>query len=276
MLRQIARSILPKILPSLWTRLRTLNLNQTIKTFVPRTVEHTYGGIKLCIELRDPLAEDWYDRNWEELAEIAFLKSKRLREGARVFDLGAHYGVVALMLAEVVGSTGQVIAVEGTPHNAAAAERNRQLNGASQLTVVQGAISDKPGELEFCADFNGTAVIGNARNKIKVPAFTVDDLSKKYGYPDVLFFDIEGFEVRALQGAANTLLRKPDCFIEVHVGVGLEDAGGSVAKLVSFFPTKDYELLMLDPEINDAWQLAPFDENSELVKRRFYLLATER
>jgi hypothetical protein len=42
--------------------------------------------------------------------------------------------------------------------------------------------------------------------------------------PDILFIDVEGFEVHALKGATHTLQGRPDCFIEVHVGCGLRNS----------------------------------------------------
>ncbi|HMB05310.1 MAG TPA: FkbM family methyltransferase [Isosphaeraceae bacterium] len=57
------------------------------------------------------------------------------------------------------------------------------------------AIVDRPGELEVTTDLNAhfsnrTSTITTAR----VRAVTVDDLADKYGPPDVLFIDIEGYE----------------------------------------------------------------------------------
>ena len=43
----------------------------------------------------------------------------------RVFDLGAHQGVVALMLSRVVGPEGLVVAVEANSSQPRVAERNR-------------------------------------------------------------------------------------------------------------------------------------------------------
>ena len=38
-----------------------------------------------------------------------------------------------------------------------------------------------------------------------VQAITIDGLAKKFGSPDVLFLDIEGYEIAARRGAQETL-----------------------------------------------------------------------
>jgi len=45
--------------------------------------------------------------------------------------------------------------------------------------------------------------------------------------PNVLFIDIEGYEIPALLGATETFCTTPDSFVEVHAGVGLERFRGT-------------------------------------------------
>src|SRR5438094_809548 len=133
-LRNIARRLVPQ---PLWTKLRLMRIRRGIAKYPARDVTHTYGGVPLKVHLADPLGAGWYDHDWDELPELAFLsRSGRLGHAARVFDLGAHQGVVALMLGNIVGPQGGVIALEANEHNARVAERNRLLNNAQQITVL--------------------------------------------------------------------------------------------------------------------------------------------
>ncbi len=59
----------------------------------------------MTVSLEDGLAQGWYDYDWPEVPEITLLGKNSLKPGAKVFDIGAHQGVVALMLAKIVGST---------------------------------------------------------------------------------------------------------------------------------------------------------------------------
>jgi hypothetical protein len=66
-----------------------------------RVVHHRYGGHELAISLEDPVADEWYDHDWPLPHELARLRASRLVPGARVFEIGAHQGIVALMLARL-------------------------------------------------------------------------------------------------------------------------------------------------------------------------------
>jgi FkbM family methyltransferase len=241
MLKRMIKRAIPG---PLWWRLRLAWHWWRRRKYRSRTVTHAYGDTRLQVHLADALAEGWYDHDWAGPPEFVKLRQQgALRKGARVFDLGAHQGVVALMLADVVGPEGKVVAVEASPHNAAQCLRNRELNRMPWIDIVQAAVADRSGTVFFNRGSNGHVDRGgNEWGRVQVPAVTIDELTDRYGLPDLLFVDIEGFECQALRGAARTLASHPDCFVEVHGGVGLEQYGGSVEELVSHFPPQLYSL----------------------------------
>lgn len=271
MLKRILRSLVPA---RIWEWMRSFHLRYTLSHYPAFQSEHTYGGVKLAVWLADPLGKGWYDHDWPELPEIEFLQRYRLKEGATVFDLGAHQCVVALMLQRSVGPTGLVLAVEANGHNAAVGEKNRVLNHAENLHIIHAAIAERAGTVKFNRGLNGQ--IGPAECQVglaEVKAVTIDDLALEYGIPDVLFIDIEGYECQALSGAKETLKKRPDCFVEVHVGVGLEKLGGSVNTVVTFFPQTDYDLFVA----SDARpQFERFRRDDDLLASRFFLIAIAR
>ena len=275
-IKSVARGSIP---PIVWTALRRLRLRWMLATFPHRIVNHVYAGFPLRIRISDPLANGWYDQDWLEPPAIGLLRQHRLREGAVVFNIGAHQGVIALILAKVVGPSGRVIAVEAMDFNAAAATRNRDLNDAPHLTIVHAAVGERNGRLSFTPSLNGALdLASSSRGKMTVDGMTIDEMSKRFGSPDVLFIDIEGFECRALGGAGRTLARRPDCVIEAHIGCGLEKLGGSLEELVSFFPPDAFSLYMaLDEKDSEAdrgyW---PLDRTAPLVTDLFQLVAVGR
>jgi len=262
-------------MPPVWAgRLRAWRVRRLIRNFPARVVEHNYGGNRLKVFLADPLSQGWYDHDWPAPTEIITLQTGRLRSGARVFDLGAHQGVVAAMLAHVVGPSGRVIAVEASPHNCSAAAKNRELNDLHQLEVVQAAVADRPGTLVFNEGLNGQLDDGSgAVGRVHVEAVTLDGLAERFGLPDVVFLDIEGAEYLALLGATRVLNSGPDFFIEVHIGCGLEKLGGSVAGVLSYFPADRFSLLARG-EKDDTFR--PLEMDDPLTKSRFFLIALRR
>lgn len=254
--------------------LRAKRLKRVIDAYPTRVVEHRFGRGELKVYLADPLAEGWYDKDWAELPEIALLARSRLKPGARVFDLGAHQAVVALMLAREVGPSGSVLAVDANIHNVTIARKNRELNGAAQLELLHSAISDHSGFLIFNQLLNGQIdVASGAHGSQRVPTTTVDALAAERGVPDVVFIDIEGAECLALAGASAVLRGNTDFFVEVHVGCGLEQLGGSVETLLSFFPESQFTLQGKAPDDERFRPLTPHDP---LFASRFFLLALRR
>jgi FkbM family methyltransferase len=229
-------------------------------------VTHDYGGCSLRIHLADPLAAGWYDHDWDEIAVFRFLRERGvLVPGATVLDLGAHQGVVALMLADKVGEAGRVIAVEAEPHNARVAERNRELNEAENLIVVHAAGAASEGVISFSEGLNGRIGGEAAEGHVDVPAATVDGLAAEHGTPDLVFVDVEGYEGHVLEGAGNTLANGSTSFmVEVHEY--LADYGGHPQEIIDCF--NGFDLYVGDDESDEFRPLG-----DALPAGRFYLVA---
>ena len=268
-LRRIVKAIIPR---DWWNLIRERRIRNVISGYDDYIARHTYAGYPFKVKIADPLAESWYDHDWNEYPDFPMLKRRRLREGAIVFDIGAHQGIVAMILAMIVGETGKVVAVEANEHNAAVAKENKHLNEMDQLEIKDAAVSNTSGTLIFNTNLNGQVDSGDAEwGQREVEAVTIDQLAKEYGRPDVLFIDIEGFECHAFEGASEVMIGKPDCCVEVHVGAGLEQLGGSIEKLLSFFPEKDYDLFICPEDPHDEY--VTYSSTSEILDERFFLIA---
>jgi FkbM family methyltransferase len=274
MVGTLKRWVMKQIPQSVAGKLRTWRIKRSIQNYSARTVEHTYGGHRLKVLLADPLSEGWYGKDWPALPEVKLLQESSLKPGAKVFDVGAHQGVVAAMLACTVGPSGKVVAVEANPHNFKTAQKNREQNGLTQLEILHAAVSNTPGKLNFNEGLNGQIDDGTgAWGQFTVDAITVDNLAEKFGMPDVVFLDIEGAECLALAGATQVLAHGPDFFVEVHVLNGLEKLGGSVAKVLQYFPANRFELFVR-AEQDESFR--PIRVDDPLFADRFFMVATHR
>jgi hypothetical protein len=125
----------------------------------PYTVKHTYGGHEFEVHIADPLARGWYDHDWDRLGEIDMLGANGLRGDCRVFDLGAHQNVVAMMWAKEVGPSGTVISVEASRHNVEVGQRNVSLNGFTNIITLHAVVAETEGEVPFSQTLNGCVSI---------------------------------------------------------------------------------------------------------------------
>jgi FkbM family methyltransferase len=244
-LKQIARATLPH---PLYRSLRTAYL---VHLFSPRVVEHEYAGVRRRMSLEDRLAPEWYDRDWPEPEEVAVLREHGLAPGSRVFDLGAHQGLVAMMLARLVGDAGRVIAVEASGHNVDVCGRNLALNGVRNVETVWAAVSDTGGVVSFDEVLCGSIDRNGGRRARKVPAVTLDELACRHGHPDALLVDVEGAEQLVLEGGAETIARGALFVVEIHAGCGLEALGGRPEDVLAAFP--GYRLLVSSGEQGSGW-----------------------
>jgi FkbM family methyltransferase len=269
MIHRLLRRALPT---RMYTRLGLAREAMDRVRFHSYVATHVYGRRTLSVHVTDPIGRGWYDQDWPTPAEIALLAERgRLRAGARVFDVGAHQGIVAMMLGDLVGAGGHVVAVEATPHNAAVARRNVALNGMAQVTVLHAAGADVPGVLHFSPRMNGhVAAVDEA--SVEVRALTIDELTNEHGVPQVLFVDVEGYEMHVLRGARETLItHRPDLFIEVHMGEGLERFGDA-DDLLALIPS-GYEIHV---SRTDAGPYRPLAEARDELRHHSRLVALWR
>lgn len=274
-LKALLKSLTP---PQFWGFLRTARHRWELATFRKRTVTHSYGGKSLQVYLSDPNSVDWYDHDYPPLPEIEILRRSGFAPNTRIFDIGAHQCVMAMMLAEAVGPQGTVLAVEALPHHAEVGARNVRSNGYRNVQVLHAAAAETSGKTAFTIGEHIYRGKEDPDGKLWVDAYSIDDLAARFGRPDILYIDIEGYECRVLHGAAQTLATHPDCFVEMHVGCGLEAFGGSVESVVAFFPHDHYQLFARPQDEEKFFPLNPVQGglSDARLKNRFFLLAIHR
>jgi len=148
-----------------------------------------------------------------------------IRPGDVVLDVGAANGYYTLLAAQLVGETGQVIAFEPDPKNAAFLRQHIQRNGWKNVTVLQAAVGDREGVVNFaCGTGTGTGRITSEGDR-QVALVRLDDVTRDCASPPThVKIDVEGAEMQVLAGAER-LLREasPILFLSTH-GVEVHQA----------------------------------------------------
>jgi FkbM family methyltransferase len=268
-LTRLAERVLP---PSLVRALRVAYFDLRRRRYPRRIVEHAYAGTRHRVLIASEYAER-YDHDWYEPPEIAWLRRRRLVPGARVFDCGASIGVIAMMLADVVGAGGQVVALEAHAGDAAALTRNRDLNELSQLLPLHAAVASSSGSVPFGR--HGSVDDGSRRwGDQAVPAWSIDDLARRYGPPDVVFIDVEGYELEALRGAQETLAAGPDWMVEVHDPGRLGAYRATTEAVLDHLRGNGYDVTVLLDGLPLEHALPLADAPPEWLRSRFFALAS--
>lgn len=144
---------------------------------------------------------------------------ERVKPGDVVYDIGANVGFFTLLASVLTGPEGHVYAFEPLPRNIRYLRRHLALNGVTNVTVVDQAVSDRAGVERLDADTWGH--IGarfSPTGDVEVPTATLDQLvANGARAPDCMKINIEKAELRALTGAAETIATaRPVVLLSTH------------------------------------------------------------
>lgn len=154
-----------------------------------------------------------------ELAKRRVFESA-VKNGSVVFDIGAHAGYYTLLASMLVGDRGQVSAFEPSQRNLFYLEEHLRLNGVTNATVIESAVSDIGGEVSFVQE-QGNTFTGriSPSGRARITSVTLDGLVQKerVSVPDYMKIDVEGAEMRVLLGAIDILKKHhPTLFLSTH------------------------------------------------------------
>ena len=164
-----------------------------------------------------------------------------LQPGATFVDVGANIGLMTVLAAGVVGSTGVIYAIEPNPACCERLNLHVEQNGLSQVQVHPVGLSDEDGTLWLTRE-TGSTVHGSfappvhescVTARYMLPVRRGDDLLTEAPTDRamVIKIDVEGFECRTLRGLARTIARhRPKVLTEV-IPEHLLRSGSSVAEL---------------------------------------------
>ena len=147
--------------------------------------------------------------------QITWLKPL-LDASSRLVFAGAHIGAVLIPLVAAAG-TRSVVAYEPSPRNFKLLVMNLELNGTAGVLTVNAALGDRAGEIQFTenATNTGNSRIAASGGEITVKLQTLDaTLPHEWDSIDLIVMDTEGSEVAAMRGAASTLAKTKNLYVE--------------------------------------------------------------
>ena len=273
-IRKAVYALLPPALQEAW---RVHSARRSIDRFPVHEETHSFIGFELPVLIADPVGAAWYGHDWPPLVlpELELLGGRSLQPGARVFEIGAHQGIVAMVLAQLVGADGLVVAAEPNSHNAAVASRNIVRNRLRQVVLLNVAVGASDGNVRF-AELGSEVSAGRHNGTLPVPTVTVDQLTDTYGPPNLLYVDVEGFEYEVLQGAKATLESRPDVAVEVHDPSVLAAHGTSCDRVLALLPEDDYELFVNHGPNDRVHGVERLDRHGPLPDARCTIVAAAR
>jgi FkbM family methyltransferase len=148
--------------------------------------------------------------------DLEHLYSVILRRGDQYLDIGANIGMTALMGSRLIGPQGKGFAFEPNPGTFERLKRHFELNRITNLEPVQFALGDCEAEgslvLPTIHSNSGMASLGVHSDEASGPAYPVRIVTGRAYLeqldstkPTVIKIDVEGFEVKALNGMRDVL-----------------------------------------------------------------------
>jgi FkbM family methyltransferase len=179
------------------------------------------------------LALDGFWEAWNTLA-IA----RRVRPGWRVVDVGANHGYFTLLLADLVGPEGHVVAFEPMPRLFDLLSRNVEVSGfAARVTLVPAAAGARDGSAELAVDRHksgeGSVVVRRAAAGAPRPV-PMRRLDGAVGGPvHFMKVDAEGADYEVLEGARGLLDDGATSVLFEHHAAFYADPRGRLERLLA-------------------------------------------
>lgn len=152
------------------------------------------------------------------LEQYAYKKGSRtvqVQKGDIVIEGGSGWGEVTLYFADKVGALGKVYCSEFVEDNLRILRENLNLNPhlSGRITITEKAMWDKSEKVvSYCANGPATSLgisqrFEEQRRVLQTSTMSIDDFVKEEGIKkvDYIKMDIEGSELKALQGAEWTI-----------------------------------------------------------------------
>ncbi len=142
-----------------------------------------------------------------------YLSLRDVQKGDFVLDFGAYNGAFSVYASKKVGPNGKVFCYEPDKNNIKILKKNLELNNCTNCEIIEKGIWDKETELKFKS--GGVGAMISKQGDVIIKTTTIDKEVEKLKKQKIslnkikfIKMDIEGAEIKALEGAEKTLSNK--------------------------------------------------------------------
>ena len=236
-------------------------------------------SLRIIVRLNDQIESQlfWYGFQQGDLPALWALQ-RSLRPGADVLDIGANIGAFTLSLASRL-EDGTVHAFEPVSEHVNRLDRNIRINNLRNIAVNHCAVTSEPGRVtmgipvgrwmgaltntgrSYCQSIKGKPASAEEEGTREehVDGVPIDQYVTDQRIRDVcaIKLDIEGVELDALRGSAETLRRfGPTIVMEVNAEA-LADGGKGLNGVMTFWQSVGYTVGRILPSGKVDWTYDP-------------------
>ncbi|MCA1659121.1 MAG: FkbM family methyltransferase [Verrucomicrobiaceae bacterium] len=183
--------------------------------------------------------------------EEAQLLHKLIRPGMRIVDVGANVGLYALLMAQLAGPDGSVLAFEPEPNLFAMLVANCTRNAADKVAPIARALGRANGDntfhrSAFNSGDNRLSAASSVHAPVEVQVVRFDDLGFSSAV-DFIKIDVQGHELDVLAGMEQALAANPQVRVLFEFcPAAVRRAGGAPDELLRFFTDREFQLYRID------------------------------
>jgi FkbM family methyltransferase len=229
-------------------------------TFVPVETDR----FTIWVDAEDPLVAQGIMANKSYETHVTAVLLRELRAESTFVDVGANMGWFTLLAAPIAR---RVIAIEPNPTNVQLLYRSLLANKFENVSVLQGAITDRPSllQLNFLRSNGSVSSVEQAvATATIVQGNPLDLLLREVDRVDVMKMDIEGHEPIALEGMREILQRfHPVLIFEFHPAAIRQNAASDPERFLQALNEFGYRLAVIRQngvELDAAGPAAIMDE----------------
>jgi FkbM family methyltransferase len=185
------------------------------------------------------------DGYWE--SGLTRFIARNVQPGWTVADVGAHCGYYSILMADLVGPEGRVVAVEPHPGAVSLLRRSTMLNGfGERIRISESAAAALDGRATLyapAASAGGSSLVGRFGEpgpeceRIDVATVRLDSLLAEEKRVDFIKVDAEGSEEAIVGGMEQILARHRPALALEYNAAWYDDPGGFLGRLQLLYGT---------------------------------------